>query len=174
MKKIFVFTVIVLGVLSSCNQSVKKGVKKEVVNQIAPITIPQVMEIAEQNIGKTVFFKGMVEHVCAHSGRRCILSDESGKLSLRVEAKGDIKGFNRELAGSVIAIKGILQENKLSQEYINDWEEKLKAKQDVENGGESCSSEMTNIQQMRDWMKKNNKEFYSIYFVNGTSYEILD
>lgn len=175
MKKLIFIVFAALSVLVSCNQSNKKQeTKKETVKEFSAKTIAQVMETAEQNIGKEVFFKGMVQHVCAHSGRRLILQDETGKLSLRVEATGSINGFNRELSGSIIEVKGTLQEKRLSEEFINEWEEKVKANEDAEEGGEHCASEMTNINQMRDWMKEKNKKFYSIYFVNGTSYEIID
>ena len=175
MKKLIFTAFVALSVLVSCNQINKKQVlKKENGKEHAAKTIAQIMETAEQNVGKEVYFEGMVKHVCAHSGRRAILLDETGKLSLRVEATGDIKGFNRELSGSTIAVKGTLQENRLSEKFINDWEAKVKAKEDAEEGGEHCASEMTNINQMREWMKKENRNFYSVYFVNGTSYEIVE
>ncbi len=46
----------------------------------------------------------------------------------------------------------------------------------VEEDGsaESCQAEMTNIAEMRSWMKENGKDYYSIYFLNGTSYEMVD
>lgn len=136
-------------------------------------TIGEIMKNAESLIDKEVVFIGMVQHVCAHSGRRAILLDETGKLSLRVEAKGEINGFNRELSGMDIRVKGILKE-RLTSEFIDNWEAKVKAKQDAEEGGKHCASEMTNISQMRNWMKENGKEFYSIYYVDGLSYEIVD
>ncbi|MDE5421137.1 hypothetical protein L3073_02830 [Ancylomarina sp. DW003] len=137
-------------------------------------TIGEIMKNAESLIDKEIVFIGMVQHVCAHSGRRAILLDETGKLSLRVEAKGEINGFNRELSGMDIRVKGILKERRLTSEFIDNWEAKVKAKQDAEEGGKHCASEMTNISQMRNWMKENGKEFYSIYYVDGLSYEIVD
>lgn len=175
MKKLLFVAFATLSVLVSCNQTNKKQeTKQEVSQEPKAQTIIQVMESVEQNVGKEVFFTGMVQHVCAHSGRRAILLDETGKISLRVEATGKINGFNRELLGATIAVKGILQEKKLSEKFINDWETKIKSNEDAEEGGEHCASEMTNINQMREWMKEKNKKFYSIYFVNGTSYEIVE
>ncbi|NOU58377.1 hypothetical protein [Marinifilum caeruleilacunae] len=137
-------------------------------------SIAEILENAEKLVGAEVEFSGTVSHVCAHSGRRAFLLDETGKFSIRVEAKGEIKGFNRELSGMDIRVKGTVQEKRLSEEFINEYEQKVKAKQDAEEGGKHCSAEMTNITKMRDWMKENNKNFYSIYFVNGTSYEIVE
>ncbi|PCH68360.1 MAG: hypothetical protein COC06_09680 [Bacteroidales bacterium] len=173
MKKILFLSLVAVLSLAACNSKAKqeKQTKEE---KIEAISISEVMKMAEENIGKEICFQGIVNHVCAHSGRRCILIDSTGKLSLRVEAKGEINGFNRELSGSTIVVKGTLQEKRLSEEFISEWEAKVKAKEDAEEGGEHCASEMTNIKQMREWMKTKNKDFYSIYFVNGTSYEIVD
>ena len=93
----------------------------------------------------------------------------------RVEAKGDIGGFNRELIGSDIVVKGVLRENKLSKEYIDQMEKEVNDKKAQETGSaESCESEMNNIKAMREWMKANNKDAYSIYYVDGMSYEVAE
>lgn len=138
------------------------------------LTINQVMEKAESTVGKEVCFHGVVNHVCAHSGKRCILKNAEGNLSIRVEATGDLEGFNKEIAGNDLMVKGILREKRLDTDYINDYEAKVKAKHDAEEGGEHCSSEMANIKEMRDWMKAHNKDYYAIYYVDGTSYEIVE
>lgn len=54
-------------------------------------------------------------------------------------------------------------------------EEELMEKQGKEEGnGETCDAEMNNIQNMRAWMKANNKDYYSIYYVDGTDYEVVE
>ncbi|WP_421919423.1 hypothetical protein [Marinifilum sp.] len=175
MKNLLFVAFAALSVLLSCNQSNKKqDTKQEEVKTLAANSISQLIEMAEQNVGKEVCFKGIVQHVCAHSGRRAFLVDETGKFSIRVEATGEINGFNRELSGSTITVKGSIAEQRLTEKEINEYEAKVKAKEDAEEGGEHCSAEMANITKMRDWMKENNKNYYSIYFVKGTSYEIVE
>jgi hypothetical protein len=54
-------------------------------------------------------------------------------------------------------------------------EEELKEKQGkAEGNGETCDAEMNNIQSMREWMKANNKDYYSIYYIDGTEYEVAE
>ncbi|MFA8434684.1 MAG: hypothetical protein ACEPOZ_09230 [Marinifilaceae bacterium] len=171
-KLLLLLTVATLLFACNGNQQTQKEAKTDA---IKAVTISNVLEIADKNIGKEVYFQGTVNHVCSHSGRRCILIDSTGNLSIRVEAGGKINGFNRELVGMKIAIKGTLQEKRLSTDFIDEWEKKTKAKEaDIEEGGEHCSSELANIANMRDWMQKHHKNYYSIYFVNGNDYEILD
>jgi len=162
--------------LLSCNQKSKQkdsAPKQAEIKQIVQ-TIDQVMQAAEQNVGKQVHFKGLVNHVCAHSGKRCILKNTTGDLSIRVEATGNLEGFNKEIAGNDLIVTGTLREKRLDTAYINEWEKDIKSKHDAKEGGEHCSSEMANIKEMRDWMKENNKDYYAIYFVDGTSYEVVE
>ncbi len=183
MKKLLLLSVITISLFACSNdqsQEQNKTQDKEQGQEIKEveekaISIAEVMDMAEQNINKEVYFKGLVKHVCSHSGRRCILIDSTGTLSIRVEAKGDIGGFNRELSGMKIAVKGKIAEKRLTVDFINDWEAKVRAKdKNIEDGGKHCSSELSNISDMRSWMKNHDKDYYSIYYINGKSYEVLD
>lgn len=137
--------------------------------------VEDILKDAEKNVDKEVVLKGFITHTCKHSGRRCFVMGKDQKTSVRVEAKGNIGGFNRELIGSEVIIKGILRENRLTKEYIDQAEEELKEKQGkAEGNGETCDAEMNNIQSMREWMKANNKDYYSIYYIDGTEYEVAE
>jgi len=164
----------------SCNftQSDSKKQKTEtaVQTEVKSLTlnIEQVMEVAADKVGQEIRFKGVVNHVCAHSGKRCILKNIEGNLSLRVEATGKLEGFNKEIAGNDLLVTGILREKRLATSEIDEWETQVKEKHKGEEGGKHCSSEMANIKEMRDWMKANNKDYYAIYYVDGTSYEVVE
>ncbi len=135
----------------------------------------ELLEQAETLAGDTVVVVGTITHTCKYSGRRCFMIADDQKTSFRIEAKGDIGGFNREVIGSELAVKGILKESRLTNEYLNDWEEKVKERQGKEDGSaESCAAETNNIAQMREWMKKNNKDYYSMYFMDGLSYKVIE
>lgn len=166
--------------IMSCNFTQSKSETKKnepaTISQAkaATLNINQVMEVAADKVGQEITFKGTVNHVCAHSGKRCILKNADGNLSLRVEATGELEGFNKEIAGNDLLVKGILREKRLATSEIDEWETEVKAKHQDEEGGKHCSSEMANIKEMRDWMKANNKDYYAIYYVDGTSYEVVE
>lgn len=183
MKKYFfvmaAFTML-LG-FSACGNSNKKAAETAevatapAVDASNAVYVEDLLQTAEANVGKDVTLKGFITHTCKHSGRRCFVVGKDQKTSLRIEAKGNIGGFNRELIGSEVVIKGVLRENRLTKEYIDQAEEELKEKQGKEEGnGETCNAEMNNIQNMRAWMKANNKDYYSIYYVDGTDYEVVE
>ena len=164
-------------VLTSCGHN--KGSKSTAERKKTEFVVQDVAEMlkeCEQKVDSVVLFKGWVSHTCKHSGRRCFIKSEDGSVSIRVEATGKIKGFNKELTGEQMQVSGILKVNKLSEQYLDDWQAKVEATQtgeDIEDGGEQCSAELNNIQEMRDWMKEKGKDYYPIYYVNGVDYEII-
>ncbi|PVX52198.1 hypothetical protein C7377_0504 [Balneicella halophila] len=174
-------TVFLLGlvmVFFACNSKTDSSKENENVNEELKVqTIDEVVANTERNVGNTIFVKGLVTHTCEHSGRRCFIENDDESLSLRIDAGGDIKSFSKELAGSIIAVKGTLEENRLTNEYIDEYEAKVKAKEkeeDIEEGGEHCSAEISNIIKMRKWMKDNNKDYYPVYYITGESYEVVE
>ena len=183
MKKLYFFiaALAVSVAFTSCRNSKKQSEKTSTTEQVAQkidaskaLYVEEILKNAENEVGKEITLKGFVTHTCKHSGRRCFVMCNDQKTSIRVEARGHIGGFNRELIGSELVIKGILKENKLTKEYIDQAEEELKEKQGKESNGETCDAELSNIENMRKWMKENNKDYYSIYFVEGTDYEVVE
>lgn len=139
-------------------------------------SVEAILDSAASNVGKEVVIRGIVDHTCSHSGRRCFILGNDPELTMRVEAKGNIGGFNRELSGSELAIKGILREKFISEEEIKAMEELAaeKAEKAEKEGADHCDSEMKAIQSMRKWMKDNNKEAYSEYYIDGTDFEVIE
>lgn len=175
MKKLFLI-ILCTTILTSCsqNKNAETTHKNAEEKQVSELT--EILANSDNLLNQEVCFKGWVSHTCKHSGRRCFIKSADGSVSIRVEAGGKINGFNKELTGENMEITGILKLNKLSQQYLEDWQAKVEAKNssvDIENGGEQCSAELNNIQQMRAWMKKNKKDFYPIYYVNGTDYKVI-
>ena len=175
MKKYFLLLTVVFA-LVSCNNSAKQEkaetITEESAKSEAPVyTFEEVLAQAETLIDKPVKVKGYVTHTCKHSGRRCFLAGEDQKVTMRVEAKGNIGGFNRELIGNQIEVVGVLRENRLAPEKIDAMEKAINEKA-IKNDGsaEACDTETANIQKMREWMKENGKDYYSIYYIDGEDY----
>ena len=134
-------------------------------------SVAKLLSSASGLVNQTVVVSGIVDHVCKHSGKRCFIADEIDDVSIRVEAKGEIKGFNKELVGSTIVMTGVLRENKLSKAKIEEMESNARQKNE---GQDHCSTELNNVLNMKKWMKDNNKDFYSIYYIEGASYDVID
>ena len=145
------------------------------VSGLAVYRLDSLLAVADQLVDKKVIVKGSVTHTCKHSGKRCFIVGDNENVSMRVEAKGNIGGFNRELVGSELAITGVVKERRLTKEYINQYEKDVNEKKVKEDGSaETCQAELTNINEMRDWMKKNNKDYYAIYYMDGEEFSIVE
>jgi hypothetical protein len=142
----------------------------------AAYELDSLLLVADNLVDKSVSVRGFVTHTCKHSGKRCFIVGKDGKTSFRVEATGEIGGFNRELVGSEIEVKGVVKERRLTAEFINQHEKEVNEQQAAEEDGsaESCAAELANIQQMRAWMKEHDKDYYSIYYMDGESYEVIE
>lgn len=179
MKKLLFIVAILIFAISCSNKKAENAeqveINVEATNASVGYKLDSLLAVADQLIDKTVTVRGFVTHTCKHSGKRCFIVGDDQKTSFRVEAKGEIGGFNRELVGSELAITGVVKERRLTKEYIDQYEEQVNEKKAQEDGSaETCQAELSNIKGMRDWMKANNKDYYSIYYMDGEKYDIIE
>jgi hypothetical protein len=178
MKQLFLFAVLSVA-LVSCSGNKKSETpanetKDSVTVEATVYELDKLLEVADSEIDKTVKVVGYVTHTCKHSGKRCFIVGESQQASMRVEAKGEIGGFNRELVGSKLEITGVLKERRLSKEYIDQMEKDVNVKKKEDGSAESCAAELSNISDMRKWMKDHGKDYYVIYYMDGLNFTTLN
>jgi len=168
MKKLVLFAVLAL-VLFSCSS------KKEQVETV--YELDNLMTMVDQKLNDTITVVGYVTHVCKNAGAHCFIVGESQEISLQVEAKGEIGGFDSELTGSKVEIKGVLKEERMTEESIAEME---KAVQDqlaeLAEGetSETCAAKLSNISDMRKWMEEHGKDYYASYYMEGLSYKKVE
>lgn len=163
------FALTLLSVLVSCTQSNTSQTDK--IKDVV-FEVPELLAVAMDSLDKKIQISGLVTHVCSHSGRRCFIEDTTGEHSIKIEASETLGQFSRELMGQQITVTGVVKENRLTAEYINEWETEVNEKSiaEAENEGESCASELANIESMRKWMKEHGTDYYSIFYIEGLSY----
>jgi hypothetical protein len=180
MKNLFLIAIMVAAMIScngnkNSNASEASNSEQTVTTDDFPVLpLDSLLKVADTELDKTVKVTGYVTHTCKHSGKRCFIVGESQTASMRIEAKGEIGGFNRELVGSKIEVTGTLKERRLTKEYIDQMEKDVDLKKEEDGAAESCAAELSNINDMRKWMKDNNKEYYSIYYMDGHNYTVLE
>ncbi len=173
MKKLVVLSLAAGVALCACNNTKIAQTKAQSNNSVTSEsiltnkkeakTITELYADAEKKVDKVVCCKGKVNHVCSHSGKRCFLIDKEG-YSIKVESGGKINGFNRELLGSHIMVMGRLKQVKIDKQTIDKMEEE----------DDHCDTESSNVKKMREWMKKNNKDYYTSYYIQCLDYEVLE
>ena len=168
--KQFLFLAALAVALFSCT-----GNKKQAEAYDWAYELDNLLAVAEQEVDSTITVVGFVTHTCKHSGQKCFIVGESQAASLRVdiEPEGEIEEFTPELIGSKLAITGILKEQHVPGEYIDKLESNVLQFQEDGGSPEVCAAELSNISDMRKWMKDNNKDYFVIYFMDGLSFDVL-
>jgi len=170
MKQLFLFAVLAFS-LFSCSGNQKQAEA----STSSTFELDDLLAVADQKVDKTITLVGYVTHTCVHTGKRCFVVGESQTASFRVEAKGEIDQFTPELIGSKLAITGIIKEQHLDREYIDEIETEVKQlEKEGEASEEVCAAELSNINDMRQWMKDHDKDYYIIYYMDGQKFEVLD
>ena len=169
MKNLFLLAALSVAIFS-CS-----GNKKQLnaSNEVPVFELDNLLAVADQKLEDTLTVVGYVTHTCKHSGRRCLIIGESQKATMRVEATGEIRGFDSDLVGSKLAITGVLQERRLGEEFISEMEKSVHQRMAEDGSAETCAAELSNINDMRQWMKDNNKDYYVIYYMDGLSFVVL-
>ena len=170
MKQFIAYAVLALA-LFSCSGNQKQAEASDWAYEL-----DYLLAVADQEVDKTVTVVGFVIHTCKHSGKKCFIVGESQATSLRVEIDpdGEIDAFSPELVGSKLAITGIIKEQHLSGEFIDTLESNVLLSQQEGASPEQCEAELSNISDMRNWMKENDKSYYIIYYMDGLKYELVE
>ena len=163
MIKQFLFLFILAAMLSSCTENSSK----------TAYTVNELMDTVSTQIDKEVRVRGKVNHVCKHSGMKCFIVNENEDLSMQIMAGGIIKSFDNDLIGSEIEAVGIVREHRMEKEQIDEREKTAHDQMHEEGAHEQCQAMLNNVAQMREWMAKNNKDYYAIYYIDGIRYKKL-
>jgi len=155
--------------LTSCS-----GNRQQAGDAIAVFELDDFLAVAEQKVDQTITVVGFVTHTCRHAGKKAFIVGESKGTTFRVEAEGEIRGFASDLIGSKLAITGIIKEDHLSEEVIDEMENNVRSLQEGGASAELCEAELGNINEMRAWMRERNKNYYAIYYMEGITYELLN
>ncbi len=119
MKKVVFMALVVLSAACQTETKTNNAEQNEAATQ--SLVVEQLLANAETIVDTEITVQGHVTHTCKHSGKRCFIVGDNPELSIRVEAGGQIQGFNRELVGNTIAVTGVLKERRLSEEYLSQW-----------------------------------------------------
>ncbi|BDD09438.1 hypothetical protein FUAX_18700 [Fulvitalea axinellae] len=193
-KAIYIPLLALIGFMACCSEK-NNSETKEQASKTSVITATTETKTAvypvdslpsnfEKLVGQDIFFKGNVQHVCKHSGKKAFLVGENPKTKVRVMAKGKIKAFGGDLIGEELVVKGTVKEMRIDEAYLARWEaqlEKAKSKQTkkrkeaLKKADEaSCDSGNSPIDKIRAEIKANGKGYKSVYYIDGLEYTVSD
>lgn len=117
-------------------------------------------------VNKEVKIQGIVDHVCKHSGKKLLVVTDDGSVHITSDTR-----FEDALTGSEIVLTGIVLEERIDEAYCLKMEEdNIKSHSEGATSQEQFENKKKHIQQYRDQMKEENKDYLSNYSLQYISH----
>ena len=190
MKRIFGFFAVILlaFALFSCN-----GKKNAEVELEAPeakvLQVDDALAELDAMVGDTVEVEGVCMHLCRHSGRKMFLMGSDDTQILRVESVELGEPFKQECLEHIVYVKGIVREERIDEDYLNEWEKELAGMEQHGEGAEGCGAEKQSRQEtantpeariadfrtkIAERKAKEGKAYLSFYHIDAVEYNVID
>ncbi|MCF6366039.1 MAG: hypothetical protein L3J35_07540 [Bacteroidales bacterium] len=123
---------------------------------------------AGEFVGKEIEVSGIVDHVCKHGGKKILLVD--GDFSLHVF---NDERYDEDLSGSKVAVIGVVEEEKIDDDYLNKWWEHAQGShsEGTDADKEYLAQVEAEIQQIRDSLQEAGVDHFSEYSLKYVSHK---
>jgi len=185
----FVAILAMVFALFSCNGK-KAAETEQEAPQVKTMQIDEIMNEFEGLVGDTVTIEGVCTHLCRHSGRKMFLMGSDDTKIVRVESVELGEPFKQECLEHVVTVKGIVREERIDEEYLNEWENQLKEEMEQHGEGEGgCETEKKARQEtantpeariadfrtkIAERQAKEGKAYLSFYHLDALEYTIAE
>lgn len=192
MKNIF-YAIITIAILASCQTKTTNNDASAEVNVVEETIDVQLNDFADKAgelVGKQIALNGTIDHVCKHGGQKMFMVNQDSEARIKITTGENMAAFNTELEGENVQVLGVVDELRIDEEYLREWEEELKADKESkageqvhmgEGGGEGDgdhdedqSGEFDQINEYREMIKDSGKEYISFFSVVCVEYEVVD
>ncbi len=145
--------------------------------QMDVITVDNLMQNADDYINDTITVRGFCTSVCNNGGDHMTIMGEDSTAVIEVRANRELFSFDTKALYSNVSITGILTENRVSEEFLNDWEFRLD--QSLEGGGGNPTAVAQLKEQIlmirtaiAERIESEGKNYWSQYKIASLEYEI--
>jgi hypothetical protein len=192
MKTYFYALIALMLFTVSCQNSSQKATNTEVVEvvveEVVPVDLADFKSVAGDLVGKDIALNGLIDHVCKHGGQKMFLVNENGDARVKIVTGEDMAAFNTELEGESANVVGVVDELRIDEEYLKEWEEEILAgvghdegeKSEKVHMGEHQESEsdenpdLIQINNYREKIAESGKDYISFFSVVCVEYEVAD
>lgn len=167
---------------ASCGGSTTKQADQEQADEIVQLSVDEFLADPAEYVGKEVTMRGLVVHVCKHGGKRMFIVGENQDDRLQIKAGDEVAAFPLEAEGSIVEINGIVDELRIDEAYLENWENELKAdnpesemkihrgEEGHEHGEGDIQAEWNQIANYREQLVELGQEHLSFYSVICNSF----
>jgi hypothetical protein len=148
-------------------------------------TVQEILASGETHIGEEIQFNGLLIGVCKHGGKKGFFKSEDGDSpTLRVEIV-EGRPFDRMDVGHIVSITGSLDELRIDENYLSQWEaEIIESHHEHESSKSYCEGacatggeetpELKRVETMRKQLEESGKDHLSVIWVNATDWEVTN
>lgn len=194
MKRVLLSIIALVFIFTACenqsNSNSDQAVNEEtIIEEVAVIDLNEFDLKAADFVEKQVKFTGTVDHVCKHGGQKLFVVSEESDTRIKIVTGENMAAFNTELEGETVEVVGIVDELRIDEEYLREWEEELKNEVEEENEAmhtgeqkgdahegdheEDHSSAIKQIDNLRQQLIESGKDYLSFFSVICVDYEVV-
>ncbi len=193
MLKKSIYVLVIAITMMACNSAQKKSSEKETTaEKLAKVEVASFNKEAVNYVNQKVEITAFVKHVCKHGGQRMFLADSESDESVKVIV-GKGAAFNTDLEGKTIHLIGMVEELRIDEKYLEEWENELKAeeeheKSEAEHDGEEHAhgekaaaadlgqhiGDEESIANFRKQIKESGKAYISFFSIVCESFKEVD
>ena len=195
MKKNFLAILAVSALLgstiSSCGAGSSTPKTTTATAQDTVMEVDSVLKNGNKLVGQTVVLEGVCTHICQHGGGKIFLMGSDDTQTIRIDASEQVGSFSPEAVNSLVRVQGTVQEERIDEAFLNQWESQIKSQVTERHGeeGAGCESDqkargeapvgsieerIANFRKRIAERKANEgKDYLSFYSITADSYEIL-
>lgn len=119
--------ILVLFIIASCGN-------KQKTDETAKMTVAEITANTSDYVGKKISVTGTVVHVCKHGGKRMFIIGDEPEPRFKITAGENIGVFDIALEGSDVVAHGVIQAQKIDEEFLNNWEAEFNMEHDAKDG----------------------------------------
>lgn len=165
----------------------EKVIEKEVEKTVEAVVVaPADFEAkAGELVGKKIQMEGTAVHICSHGGKRLFIGDENDNR-IKITTGENMTAFDKEWEGSTVKVIGTIDELRIDEDYLNEWEAEINEVEDAHEAGKevhtgeaghedhSKEDKMAQINDYREQIKETEKGYLSFYSIVCEEIEKLD
>lgn len=133
MLKKSLFALLVALVVWSCNnQESADNQENAGCDTEEALTVDEALPKLAELVGKSVTLTGTVDHVCKHGGKRMFLFSSSPDQRIKITTGDEEASFDVAWEQTDVVVTGVLEELRVDEEYLLNWESELAAQETEE------------------------------------------
>ncbi|OQX79828.1 MAG: hypothetical protein B6D64_04155 [Bacteroidetes bacterium 4484_276] len=180
-KKLFILSALAIIFVAYSNISTAQNKSKR--NKTVKISCEDFLTSPDKYVGQEVVIEGTAVHVCKHGGKRMFIMGEDPDERIKITTGDEIAAFSEELEGSDVMVIGVVDELRIDETYLTNWENEVMAnnpdsemkihggKEGHEHHDDDPDAELGQINDLRAELKESGKDHLSFYSIIASKYK---